>query len=142
MVQNITSKLICRNSNNTLVCGFVVCLSVVILLVLFWSRHNQLSLRFKVASYMQLVARELNSKLVISIGSIFLLLPLIVALGQAHSTLCSWVKSPVPGHYFTDLATMGTSANNHAPKSTYWLDQWQSGKFSTGSHVVRFPIIN
>ena len=54
---------------------------------------------------MQLVARELNSKLVISIGSIFLLLPLIVALGQAHSTLCSWVKSPVPGHYFTDLAT-------------------------------------
>ena len=55
---------------------------------------------------MQLVARELNSKLVVSIGSIFLLLPLIVASGQAHSTFCRlWVKSPVPGHYFTDLAT-------------------------------------
>lgn len=36
---------------------------------------------------MQLVARELNSKLVISIGSIFLLLPLIVAWGHAHSTV-------------------------------------------------------
>ena len=55
---------------------------------------------------MQLVARELNSKLVVSIGSIFLLLPLIVASGQVHSTFCRlWVKSPVPGHYFTDLAT-------------------------------------
>ena len=55
---------------------------------------------------MQLVARELNSKLVVSVGSIFLLLPLIVASGQAHSTFCRlWVKSPVPGHYFTDLAT-------------------------------------
>ena len=37
---------------------------------------------------MQLVARELNSKLVVSIGSIFFLLPLIVASGQAHSTFC------------------------------------------------------
>ena len=53
---------------------------------------------------MQLVARELNSWLVIAIGSIFLLLRLIVAWGQAHSTFCSWVKSPVPGHYYADLA--------------------------------------
>ena len=105
MIQNITSKLICRNGNNTIIslwfCGLLVCCHSSCI----WSRHSQLAIRSKVASYMQLVARELNSKLVISIGSIFVLLPLIVAWGHDHSTFCSWVKSSVPGHYLADLAT-------------------------------------
>ena len=105
MIQNIISKLICRNGNNTIIslwfCGLLVCCHSSCI----WSRHSQLAIRFKVASYMQLVPRELNSKLVISIGSIFVLLPLIVAWGHDHSTFCSWVKSSVPGHYLADLAT-------------------------------------
>ena len=34
---------------------------------------------------------------------------------------------------------MGTSVDNGARKSNNWLDQWQSGKLGTGSHVYSFP---
>ena len=33
----------------------------------------------------------------------------------------------------------GTSVDNGARKSNNWLDQWQSGKWSTGSRVQSFP---
>ena len=38
----------------------------------------------------------------------------------------------------------GTSVDNGARKSNNWLDQWLSGKLSTGSRVVlsaRFPVV-